>query len=102
MPVLGPLVRVLSVEPQQDFAVRCTFDNGVMKTVDLEPYMRGPIFEPLRNDPVSFRAMRVEGGTIAWDNGADVDPDVLYYGLKPAWADEPGSVPAQPSRRRSG
>lgn len=25
--------------------------------------------------------------TFAWDNGADIDPDVLYYGLTPAWAD---------------
>jgi len=33
-----------------------------------------------------FRSMYVEEGTIAWPNGADIDPDVLFYGLTPAWA----------------
>jgi hypothetical protein len=36
-----------------------------------------------------FRSVKVKEGTIAWDNGADIDPDVLYYGLTPAWAEEP-------------
>ncbi len=44
------------------------------------------IFEALRNDPSLFRSMRVEEGTITWPNGADIDPDVLYYGLTPSWA----------------
>jgi hypothetical protein len=53
--------------------------------MNLAPYLRGPIFEPIRNDPALFRAMQVEEGTIAWPNGADIDPDVLYYDLTPAW-----------------
>ena len=32
--------------------------------------------------------MKVQDGTVAWDNGADIDPDVLYYDLKPAWTEE--------------
>ncbi len=80
------LVRIQRVEPQADFIVNIYFTDGSKRKVDLEPYLRGPVFEPLRNDPSLFRSMRVEEGTIAWPNGADIDPDVLYYGLTPAWA----------------
>ena len=71
-----------------------TFDNGAQREIDLEPYLRGLIFEPLRKDTAMFRAMKIEGGTIAWDNGADIDPDVLYYNLKPAWSEETETVHA--------
>jgi len=46
--------------------------------------MRGPIFDLIRSDPSIFRAARIDGGTLAWENGANIDPDVLYYGLTPA------------------
>jgi len=84
MASLGPLVRVRAVEPLEEFKARITFDNGTVRVVDLEPYLFGPVFEPIRKDPGVFRAMKVAGNTIAWDNGADIDPDVLYYGLMPA------------------
>jgi len=78
-------VRVQSVEPRKDFIVNIHFTDGSQREMNLEPYLRGPIFEPLRNNPQLFRSMRIEEGTIAWPNGADIDPDVLYYGLPPAW-----------------
>jgi Protein of unknown function (DUF2442) len=80
------LVRVQSVEPLEDFNVNIHFTDGSQREINLEPYLRGPVFEPLRNDPSLFRSMRVEEGTIIWPNGADIDPDVLYYGLAPSWA----------------
>jgi hypothetical protein len=62
-----------------------------VRRVDLEPCLRGPIFEPLRGDPAAFRAVRVDPQlrTIAWPNGADIDPDVLRWGLRPAAWDAP-------------
>lgn len=90
MDLPGPLVRVKAAEPLEDFRVRLTFEDGTEKEVDLEPYLCGPVFEPIRQDRDRFRAVNVDGGTTAWDNGADLDPDVLYYGLTPAWMEEEG------------
>jgi hypothetical protein len=82
---LRPLVRVRGVEPLDRFRLRLEFEDGTQREADLAVYLHGPIFEPIRNDPTLFRAVRIKGGTVAWPNGADIDPDVLYYGLKPAW-----------------
>ena len=88
MNTLGSRVRVRAVKPLQGFKALVNFDNGTQREIDLELYLHGPVFEPIRNDPAVFRSMNIAGGTIAWQNGADIDPDVLYYGLKPAWTEE--------------
>ncbi len=80
------LVRVQNVEPRGGFIVDVHFTDGSRREINLAPYLQGPIFEPIRSDPSLFRSMRVEEGTIAWPNGADIDPDVLFYGLPPSWA----------------
>ena len=94
------LVRIRAVEHLEGFSVRLEFTDGRQKIVNLDAYVHSPIFQPLRDDPVLFRAVTVdhELGTIMWPNGADLDPDVLYYGLTPAEMEEgePGSeLPAQ-------
>jgi hypothetical protein len=88
MRLLGRLIRVRRATPLEGFRILLEFEDGTRKEIDLERYLRGPIFEPIRNDPAMFRDVRIEGGTIAWANGADIDPDVLYYDLKPAWMEE--------------
>ena len=84
------LVRIKSVEPLENFVVALEFTDGTKRSVDLEPFLRGRIFESLRNNEAAFRAVRVDErmGTIVWENGADIDPDVLYHNLQPAWAEE--------------
>jgi hypothetical protein len=88
MKIPGPLVRVCRAEALSGFQVRLEFEDGTVKELDLEPYLHGPIFEPIRANPAMFRRLMIEGGTVAWENGADIDPDVLYYGLQPAWMEE--------------
>ena len=81
------MVRIHSVKPLEGFQTHLEFTNGEQKIVDLEPLMCGPIFKPLRENPEVFRSVRVdeELGTIVWENGADIDLDVLYGKHVPAW-----------------
>jgi len=81
------MVLVRSVKPLEKFRVLLEFSNGERKVVDLKPFLHGPIFEPIRENPELFRSVRVdeELGTIGWENGADIDPDVLYGTYIPAW-----------------
>lgn len=84
------LVRIQSVKPLEGFVVELEFTDGTTREINLEPYLRGKVFEHLRNDLEKFREVKVDKrmGTIVWENGADIDPDVLYHGLMPAWAEE--------------
>jgi hypothetical protein len=80
-------IRISAVTPLDHFRVRLELTDNTTKEVDLEPYLWGPVFEPIRNDSTLFRAVKVDSrlGTIVWGNGADLDPDVLCQGLTPAW-----------------
>jgi len=71
--------------PLAPYVVRVIFANGEIRDVDIEPILDGPVFQPLR-DPGLFGQVAVDeyGETIAWPNGADIDPEVLYGSEKPA------------------
>ena len=88
------IVLVHSVKLIKNFEVELEFSTGEKKVVDLEPLLRGPIFEPVRNNPEVFRSIRVdeELGTVVWQNGADIDPDVLYGTQIPAWMEDEEKV----------
>lgn len=61
------------------------FENGEIREVDFEKYLdrkamtSESMFRPLL-DPEYFRTMQLhpEWNTIFWDNGIDLDPNVLY------------------------
>jgi hypothetical protein len=73
---------VTSIEYRSDYVYHVLFDDGLEGEVDLSEYVgKGPVFAPLA-DPAYFRQARIEGGTIAWPNGADIAPETLYEHLE--------------------
>jgi hypothetical protein len=70
---------IVTVIPRSPYTVRVIFADGEARDVDIEPLLDSKVFGPLR-DPVEFDKAFVdpETRTIAWPNGADLDPDVLY------------------------
>lgn len=80
------MVDVTNVELLHDRAVRLQFSDGTERVVDLAPFLWGPVFEAIAEDDEMFAQVKVdpETGTIAWPNGADLDPDVLRGDFAPA------------------
>ncbi len=71
------LPTVIRAEYRGGYRVRLTFNDDVAKTVDFSGWLDGPVFEPLK-DPVYFQRFFIDGGTVAWPNGADIAPETLY------------------------
>jgi hypothetical protein len=71
---------ITDVEVLDGHRLRLRFEDGIEGVVDLARTVSFTgVFEPLK-DRAYFARVRVlpEYGTIAWPNGADLDPDVLY------------------------
>ena len=69
---------VIKAEYVEDFIIRIEFDNGNIKTVDFEPYIKkGGIFSEL-GDKKYFQRFFVDLNTVCWPNGADIAPERLY------------------------
>jgi hypothetical protein len=75
------LPTVVRAEYRGAFRIHLAFNDGVESTVDFEPWLDGPVFEPLRDEGY-FRRFFLEGGTVAWPNGADIAPETLYERAK--------------------
>jgi len=56
--------------------LRCTFNDGKVKDVDLTPLLQYPAFEELKDKKKFIQFGLLE--TIFWVNGADIAPEYLY------------------------
>lgn len=77
---------ITHVEVLHAHVVRLRFADGVERSIDLEPYLHGPVFAEIRHDRAVFASVEVDpdAGTIVWPSGADLAPDVLYEGRRSA------------------
>jgi hypothetical protein len=57
--------------------IHLVFNDGTKGTVNFRRWLEGPVFEPLQ-DLDYFRRFFVDGGTVAWPNGADIAPETLF------------------------
>ncbi len=71
---------ITHVQPLPNYQLHLRFEDNIEGTVDFTQIIPfSGIFAPLQ-DPLYFATVQVnpELGTIVWENGADLDPDVLY------------------------
>ena len=74
-----PVVDVTDVRALADYRVWIRFSDGVERTINLWPFIaNGLIYQDVRNLDV-FEQVYICNFTIAWPNGADIDPLVLRY-----------------------
>ena len=75
------LPSVIRAKYDGGFRIHLTFNDNLQGTVDLQSWLKGPIFEPL-NERSYFQQFFIDGGTVVWPNGADIAPETLYDAVK--------------------
>ena len=75
------LPAVIHADYRGEFKIRVAFNDGVENTIDFSDWLTGPVFEPLK-DRTYFARFFIEGGTVAWPNGADIAPETLHERAK--------------------
>ena len=68
---------IKDVNPQANFQLLLTFDNGEKRIFDMRPYLELGIFKELK-DINLFQTVKKSFDTVEWANEADLDPEILY------------------------
>jgi hypothetical protein len=68
---------VVKVMPLDDHVLWVEFSNGESGKLDVKPFLDFGVFQRLKR-PDDFNRVRVSFDTIAWDSGADLDPEFVY------------------------
>jgi hypothetical protein len=68
---------IIEAEYRGGYFIKLTFNDGVNETIDFAQWLEGLVFEPLK-DVSYFQRFFLDGGTVAWPNGADIAPETLH------------------------
>ncbi|MCE9544317.1 MAG: DUF2442 domain-containing protein [Planctomycetia bacterium] len=71
------LPSVVRAQYRGGHSIWLVFNDGSEGLVSFRRWLKGPVFESLK-DLDFFRRFFVDGGTVAWPNGADIAPETLY------------------------
>ena len=77
---MNPYVK--SVQPQDDYCLLLTFENGEKRSFDLKPYLNKGVFARLQNVAL-FKTVRVVSGSVEWHGEIDLSYDTLFTESKP-------------------
>ena len=74
-----PYAYPVAVTARDAHWVEVVYSDGSRLSLDLAPYLKGPIFEPIVQDDALFRQVAVDPvfHSLQWPNGADVPPEIL-------------------------
>jgi hypothetical protein len=79
------MVKVVSVEPLEDYKLRVGLSNGRKGIFDVSKFVGSGVFRELK-DREYFRRVFVNYGTVVWPHEQDIDPELIEMELRP----EPG------------
>ena len=68
---------VIRADYTGEYKIDLTFNDGTRATIDFVEWLEGAVFELLK-DVDYFQRFFIDGGTVAWPNGADIAPETLY------------------------
>ena len=69
--------KIIKVKLLEDYKLELTFDNNVVKIKDMKPHFNEGVFKRLKHKEI-FDSVRINFGTICWDEDIDLCADYLY------------------------
>ncbi|MGD0230244.1 MAG: DUF2442 domain-containing protein [Syntrophorhabdales bacterium] len=70
------MVKVISVEPMDNYKLTIELSNGRKGVFDVSPYIDKGVFKELR-EPAYFRSVRPAFGGIMWPHEQDFSPETV-------------------------